>query len=1596
MKSARILKLIAAASATVALALCANAAGFDRMLQYKDGMFKDVAANAWYASEVKSAYELGFMNGVGDGQFSPDGNVTVSAGITMAARVHAIYNGKTIAEKKGANWYDMYVDYAKANGIIADGQFDNFDRNITRIEMALLFTKAMPADYFTAKNDVKSIPDVTETEDYYAELIKLYKAGVVMGSDAYGTFYPNNSIKRSETAAIINRVALPENRLSKTLEDYGDRPMAAYLIDDHSMQANTRGKLNNMALRSGWLYENRNSGSVNKDDVTTNVLADKGKGYVAINKYLTVQDKGTVVLESVFTLTGDGARIFFTDSDGKNAIEVCTKGGTYHVIGNTDSDTGVKYTTKSTVIRLSMNLDTKKASLVIDAQDAGTFDMLSEAKNIARMWYATSEEGALTFTPNATHLYKDFTVNDVFRIDAAGNAPYGWTVTSKTTAEKTPSMNTNSNDTCSVKIDGTGTAKRSFDALDGMFTYETQLWMPEYAVASFALKNGDKTAVEVKTTKDGQFVSGSTSLRKFTANVWQTLRIEGNTATGKALVKINGKKCAEVDLAEKKIDNVVISFDEAGKVLWFDDVIVKKEYEYTDYCPTPVPVTDDEWYVGMSICSLWHEGTHFGWDCVSAYDEAKFALGYYDEGIPEVADWEIKFMVEHGVDFQHFCWYVSSSDKATPIKTPRLADALNNGYMNAKYSDMQKFSIMFENSASSAKSAEDFKETIWPYWVDWYFTDSRYMSIDNKAVLTIYTYSKFVEQMGGEEKAKDVINFMKTEIKKYGYDGMLVFFSDRGANSANNKKMKDIGADGLVSYTFGENSYSSQYQIDSMNSAYKAGNLDLVPSIGVGFNDVGWTGERTPNATTEEHTKVLEWARDTYLPMLAKRDSANAWKGKFVFMTTWNEYGEGHYIMPSGINGFGYLDDMRSVFSSAAGKTDNHYDVVPTKNQLSRLNFMYSGETTRIRRQMNIATKEDYGTDALRKWDFTDEKTAASWRSMMNTSKFAYDSAEKALAVNSSTTDAAIVPVDQNTATKFNASEVEYLHVCIKTDTVSAFTLYFKTGDKDWAAAKCYAKTMRAGGEYNDYYVKLSDNNNWIGEITGIRFDPNTIIGKVWIKTIEFLKPSAASAFTIHVDGTDFKPGSDLVAVRNGETYLAAEQYRGFYSLHNTYVEWHKNDGVLLLKTPNNTEFVFTVGSDKALVNGKETALKEKFSLFDGLPVIPLEFFYNNGGFDYKKTENGYELTIREGGYTEIIKNRVDYEWEFEIDNDTEGWKPGCATGDVISGNFELTASPITHTAAGYDPQISNSSLSLNAALYNAIEIRVKCEFNTEDVKNPESTTIYFATTTDSNFDEKKTFRANYDSTKLDSEGYATLRFDTTANESWAGIVSKLRFDPTNYGGKYYIDYIKLIKDPDAEAKAAEAQKAEEERLAKYLAADKGEPFYLINPDGESGDNSDGAYYSHNAKISIVDDPLKAGNKVISVVPSIQDKVHWVYVYQKTRFKPGVTYKIEFDYYAAGDKDGNPVENVLPQVNLRYYDVVNGQAKASADHNKPVGKASTKDGWIHFTFEHTISANSTTRDYDEFSIFTSPLQDGDNFRNISYMLDNIKVSVVEG
>ena len=205
---------------TIGTALAADLANFKPVKTYTQGMFTDVKSDAWYAANVKEAYEYDLINGKGNGIFDPKGNLTIAEAIKLASCLHSIYyNGSVEISTAGAAvWYQPYVDYALKNNIISTN-FGNYNRTATRLEFAAIFAHALPKEALKQINTVNdnAIPDVPVISNYGDEVYLLYRAGILTGNDSYGTFTPNSSIVRSEVAAITTRMANPTLRRAITL-----------------------------------------------------------------------------------------------------------------------------------------------------------------------------------------------------------------------------------------------------------------------------------------------------------------------------------------------------------------------------------------------------------------------------------------------------------------------------------------------------------------------------------------------------------------------------------------------------------------------------------------------------------------------------------------------------------------------------------------------------------------------------------------------------------------------------------------------------------------------------------------------------------------------------------------------------------------------------------------------------------------------------------------------------------------------------------------------------------------------------------------------------------------------------------------------------------------------------------------------------------------------------------------------------------------------------------------------------------------------------------------------------------------------------------
>ena len=1158
---------------------------------------------------------------------------------------------------------------------------------------------------------------------------------------------------------------------------------AVYLIDD-TLFSKERYDGHGYELMHGWMVDDRGAQSVNKYASHNEFFSDSNNdSHVAIHRYITPLTDENAVLETKVYLknAGDGFEIYFSDN-GREVVKVFTENGFFGIESGEKTVGDASVFDGTAKIRLEMNLENKSARLYVNSVFVGQVD-ISTFDSLDKITFGTTDEGKLMFSPERTALYMNFIVNDTFMLSDTGITPQNYTVDGNV---KTAFNNSGSTDSVSVLMSDNSSAERNFEALSGGFVSEIYLLQPALS-GNAVITIGDAASVEMT---GGEYLLDGEEIGTYNENIWQSIRFERDSDDN-VTVRICGK-----DVYTFKCKGAVSSLKVENKngTLWFDDVKCYNTYEFKDYVQAPVINNkNDDLTVCMSVCSLWHEGSHYGWDYVSPYDELMPLMGFYDEGLPETADWEIKYMVESGIDAIQPCWYASTAN--TPMKDPRLNKyAIHDGYFNAKYKEALDFCIMWENQGFKTNlTLETFKTHLWNYWVDWYFKDPNYMCLDNKPVLTIYQYETFMNCFSSADEAKKVIDFMREDIKQYGYDGIILLFSIYSAAQADSLDevvLEDgVEIDGFLPYHWGINAYDPEYIKSQHQNGYtgKDDNV-IVACANTGRNIIGWEQTRSPVATYEQHLETLEYLTEELLPIYENDFGKGSWQSNLLFLGTWNEYAEGHWLAPTGINGKGPGFDYINAWIKTFVKDDVTL-TNPTEEQKKRISYMYPAITTPIRAELIDTEKKDV-EDMTRVVSYLDFSVSDI---MSNISYSRFDSLKIENGILYGKAESESTKKDplfySSNFKGVDTADVDIIHVRMKADVATTVNVY---GSFDYDASITAEKSMTlrytTPNKWQDLYFETKDYGFWKGKIDRLRFDLINTYGNFECDAIELLQKDESSTFGIIVDGARLDIHPQYIERRNDEIYLAALPSEGFYSASNIYYEWHRFDGKLYLKSgtvDNETSFVFTVGSDICLVNGEEKKLSESFGLFDAIPVIPVIFILENSGVDYQLKENALEIDIRSVDYSDCFGG----EYNFDNSGDYMGFGMTKAIGFVYDGALHVI--PKLQTNGGYDPIVVNASLDpvIYAEMCDSISVRMK--YTLSD-KSDDYATLYFITSKDDAFDEKKAVKLKLSSSEKDSEGYAVYTFPMSGNAYWAGTVTGIRFDPANADGEFVIDYIRI------------------------------------------------------------------------------------------------------------------------------------------------------------------------------------------------------------
>ncbi|MDD6483534.1 MAG: glycoside hydrolase family 99-like domain-containing protein [Clostridiales bacterium] len=713
---------------------------------------------------------------------------------------------------------------------------------------------------------------------------------------------------------------------------------------------------------------------------------------------------------------------------------------------------------------------------------------------------------------------------------------------------------------------------------------------------SASLGDGIKISTDNNCFKFGDEIFYS----NYVTNLWYRIKVIADFKEGVCDLYVN-------DILQKggmyfSGNNKGIKFEcaqENAADVMLDDIFVYPMLEEpADYVPEPNKAESKQ-DVGIISCSLWRPGKQMGWDRIAPYPERKPLLGYYDEGNPEVSDWETKMMVEHGADFQMFCWFKPNGTQNTPIKTPNWSYALENGYKNSKYSDMMKYCILFENLTASIEGADDFKNNIVPYWIEHYFKDERYYKIDNKPVISIYNLKKFVQQVNAiytepldehYTSAKNVLDYLREKCKEAGFDGAVIMSCSASyENYIDPARLTELGIDAVHPYGWDGADGASALYMKNMSERMAGYGIDLVTGPGMGMDKEPWDGVKGQMTTKASFEEQLNWTINEYMPNIA----VGQYGKNMVVIDNWNEIGEGHYICPSEGNGWDYLDIMRKYLCPAAPE---HSDAVPTANQAKRIQIMYDQNRTGYK-QVNNIVPERYSDNIVKSWDF--ELSNSGWTN---------DHLEKSSVTGGAwyLKAAGDDPWIKVTDLSIPAEDVSYIKLRLKrsSQTPCKAELYFLTDEYteiDWN--RRYSFIVQEG-DWADYYINVASNEYWKGTIKGIRFDPfNGKGGEMWIDEITLIgnltNPQNSIAYKneiIPIEPTiiDSVPMVPLVSAAK--------------TIKDAKFEW---------ETDKKEKLTFVCGKDAYEVcdskkgyrkNGVVYKLNHPFKLKDGIMYAPIDF----------------------------------------------------------------------------------------------------------------------------------------------------------------------------------------------------------------------------------------------------------------------------------------------------------------------------------------------------------------------------------------------------
>ncbi|MDR2756042.1 MAG: glycoside hydrolase family 99-like domain-containing protein, partial [Planctomycetaceae bacterium] len=511
-----------------------------------------------------------------------------------------------------------------------------------------------------------------------------------------------------------------------------------------------------------------------------------------------------------------------------------------------------------------------------------------------------------------------------------------------------------------------------------------------------------------------------------------------------------------------------------------------------DYVPAPKPVQSD-YEIGALYYPGW--GKMEAWARIyNTYPERKPVLGWYDEGNPEVIDWQIKWSVENGIQYYLVDWYWHKGHQHN--------DHWIKGFQKAKYKSMFKWAMMWANHNGVGSHSEEDQRAVTKFWIENYFNTPEYYTKNGKPVVMIWSPQNMdndiatIERAKGKELKKGegvkrLLDLSNEMAKTAGYKGIYFItmkWPEASTSASDIQWLADAGFEMTSIYHFmhhgGKAKNPLRFDFDLVVDAslpfwetrHQTGILPFLPNLSTGWDSRPWHGYKQ---TYIEHRTVEGFRKicNDYKKFAEKTGI------KSMVLAPTNEWGEGSYAEPNAEFGFGMFETIRETFCKkpAEGWALNYapsdvglgpYDLPPIE-------------------KMNRTA-----------WDFKDG--TQGWTVLMGIKNFKTENSN--LIFESTNHDPAItINLDRIPATDWNR-----LIIRMKvsgTGSAEHAQLFWSTVINPVSETNSLGVPVTADGQFHDYTFDLKSKKNWRRLITSLRFDPvNSENKKIEIESIRLEK----------------------------------------------------------------------------------------------------------------------------------------------------------------------------------------------------------------------------------------------------------------------------------------------------------------------------------------------------------------------------------------------------------------------------------------------------------------------------------------------------------